>query len=405
MNSMLIDKLASQMALEVFSPMEVANPSGLIRPPVYSVDEGRRAPLEQVRYLRGEKVNTVLLDSVESQANRQETLLYRHLSLPDLRVELFDERKVSQYEVPGRILDPIFKYALWHGNPWDGTYFHKTPLFQAIAKGGEVAEQVLFVYSPLTLVYGGWLSFHDEISPEKAPRWPRLVAVEILGLEPQKAYRTHSRLDPLNLPGNVPASLESDTENSEKQGTESPESGTENLAKKEKMVKLSEEGLGRLPPTASPLDMAVKEAVLVGAVSLVGFRNLRLPQEAQKALLALALLGLALQHKEGYRLRSGADLVPKDAGCLMVRALPSGEHFCLEVESLRKELNQCLKKLRKKERKLVWPDSLKELSEDWPWRKEPILLKASEKLNELYKKGLEGKAKKAKKGNGKQEGK
>jgi CRISPR-associated protein Csb1 len=389
MNSMPISELDSDMALQVFLRLQVANPSGLIRPPVYSVDGGPFAPLRQTRYLQGETVSTVLLDSVESQANRQENLLYRHAPLPDLRVELFDGRQVSQYEAPGRILDPIFREALWDGPPFVGTPFHKTPLFQAIAEGGEVAEQVLFVYSPLTLVYGGWLSFHQEISPEKAPKWPRLVAVEILGLEPEPAHRTSSRLDPLSLPGDL---------------TELPESIAKNLEEQGKKGRLSEAGLGRLPPTASPLDVAVKEAVLVGAVSLVGFRNLRLPQEAQEALLALALLGLALQHREGYRLRSGADLVPERAGCLTVRALPSGKEVCLEVESLKRELDQRLEQLRET---LPWPESLTELSGDRPWRKKPILLKASEGLNELYKKGLEGKAEKAKnkgKGKGKQDG-
>ena len=357
MNSMAIPKLASQMALEVLLPLRVVNPSGLVRPPVYSVDEKPFAPLRQTRYLQGQKVSTVLLDSVESQANRQETLLYRHVPLPDLRVELFDGRQVSQYEAPGRILDPIFREA-----HWDGTPFHQTPLFQAIAKGGEGAERALFRHSPLTLVYGGWLSYGD-IPAEVAPKWPRLVALEVLGLDPEEAHRTSSRQDPLGLPGELPL----------------PEALSQALKEQGKRGRLSEAGLGRMPPAASPLDVAVRGAALVGAVSLVGLRNLRLPQEAREVLLLLALLGLALQHREGYRLRSGADLVPEEAGCLKVRALPSGEEVCLEVEPLREELEQRLRGL---------PEELR-------WPTEPIVLTANENLNQLYQNALLGKAERA----------
>ncbi|BFH81901.1 type I-U CRISPR-associated protein Cas7 [Thermus thermophilus] len=351
-------RLLSQMALEVQVPLRVANPSGLVRSPAFSVDGGPFAPLRQTRYIRGEPVETVLLDSVESQANRQEALLYRHLPLPDVQVELFDGRRVSQYEAPGRILDAIFREATLGGVP-----FHQTPLFQAIARGGEEAEGALFRHSPLTLVYGGWLSYGD-IPPEVAPKWPRLVALEILGLEPREAHRTSSRLDPLGVPGELPL----------------PEAMSQALKEQGKKGRLSEAGLGRIPPTASPMDVAVRGAVLVGAVSLVGLRNLRLPQEAQEALLALALLGLALQHKEGYRLRSGADLVPEEGGCLRVRALPSGEEVCLEVEPLREELDRLLG----------------ELPEELRWPGEPVVLQANETLNQLYRNALLGKAERAK---------
>lgn len=349
--------LLAEMALEVQVPLRVVNPSGLVRPPVYSLGGDSFAPLLQTRYLQGQEVSTVLLDSVESQANRQENLLHRHVPLPDLQVELSDGRRVSQYEAPGRILDAIFREATLNGTP-----FHQTPLFQKIARGGEVAERALFRHSPLTLVYGGWLSYGD-IPPETAPKWPRLVALEILGLEPQKAHRTASRVDPLGIPGELPL----------------PEAMSQALKEQKKKGKLSETGLGRIPPTASPMDVAVRGAVLVGAVSLVGFRNLRLPQEAQEVLLTLALLGLALQHREGYRLRSGADLVPEEAGCLKVRALPSGEEVCLEVEPLREELDRLLGKL----------------PEDLRWPREPVVLQANESLNQLYRNALLGKAERA----------
>lgn len=353
-----IQRLVTQgHALEIFLRLRPADPSGMVRPPAYSIDGGPFAPLVQTRYLNGQAVPTVLLDSVESQANRQEMSLYRHVpELPDVVLELSDGRWVSQYEAPGRILDALFREATLDGIP-----FHETPLFQEIAKGGEVAERALFRYCPVILAYGGWLSYGD-ISPEVAPKWARLVAVEILGLRPQPAYRTSSRVDPLGIPGDLPL----------------PEALQQRLKTEGKKGKLSETGLGRIPPSAAPMDEAVEGAVLVGAVSLAGLRALRLPPEAQQVLLTLILLGLALQHREGYRLRSNTDLIPEE-GCFKVRVLPGGEEICLEVEPLMQALQNFLERL----------------PEDLRWPKGRLILKANNTLEELYKNALMGKAERA----------
>ncbi|WP_051906269.1 type I-U CRISPR-associated RAMP protein Csb1/Cas7u [Thermus tengchongensis] len=346
-------------AIEVFVPLKNAHPGGLIRPPLYAEGEQARPvrPVVESRYLQGELRKVVLLDSIESQANRLEDLLYRNALLPDILVEFTDGFRVSQYEAPHRIFDSIFKESTWNGTP-----FHQSHIIKSIEKSRKDAEKTLFQYSPLVLLLGGWHS-HGNISSEKAPRWPRLVTLEIIGVEPLIAHRTHSRNDPLGI------SKDALTEERRQKMKEQGKEGT-----------AAEAGLGQLAPEARPLDVVVKEAHLLGALSLVGLRNLALDIRAKEVLLLLALLGLALQHERGYRLRSGADLVPM--GNLTVSVWPCE----LKLELISKELISLLQK------------ALHDLPDDLSWPKEPLILKANEDLEKAYKESLMSKQKKAAKG-------
>lgn len=342
------------------------NPSGLVRPPTYSVEGQNFKPIRQRRYIDGEEVDTVLLDSVESQANRLERLLYENLRLPDVRVRFKDSTTISQHEAPGRLFDAIFRESTLNGVP-----FRQTQLMKEIAKGGEKAEQLLFKHSPLTLLFGGW-DAQGEISPEKAVRWPRAVTLEVLGLLPCEAMRTSSRMDPIGAPGEMPL----------------PANMREQLQAGGKKQSLSGAGLGRIPPKASPLDVAVKGAVLVGAISVNAIRQLRLPDGAKEVLLALALMGLALQHRMGYALRSGTDLVPCEGGPLTLKLMPGGEELPVEADSLGKTIEELLESL---------PEEVR-------WPTEPLVLDANEDLEEIYKNAQLGKAERAQSGGKKPRG-
>lgn len=281
-------------ALVLCHPLQVASPDGRVRPPLYLVGEEQRrekgTPLIEERYLGNEWRQTVVLDSPQSQANRlEEVLVQLHqdgkIRLPMVRVRFTDDVEVDQYTAPHRIYDAIFRDSL---TPDGKAFFQGTP-GELLAKGDVKA---LFRWAPNVLIFGGWHS-HEEESAEKVPRFPRLVLLEIIGIEPRIVHRTSSRRDPLEFSGQM--SL--------------PEALKKKFGEKKK---LSEVGYGTLPPTKRPVEVAVKGAALVGSISLVALRRLKLPEEAKAALLGLILLAVAEQDRMGYWLRSGATLIPEE---------------------------------------------------------------------------------------------
>lgn len=345
--------------IEILVPLRNTHPGGLVRPPIYFFGN-QPSWVKEHRYLNGQVKEVVLLDSIESQANRLESLLRSNVPLPDVVVQFSNGLTVSQYEAPHRIFDAIFGFSYLNGTP-----FFKSRIFDEIEKGGPQAEKVLFRYAPLVLLFGGWHS-HGDISPEKAPKWPRLVTLEVIGTDPLEAHRTRSRNDPLGISEDA-----------------LPEHLKDALKDMGKKGKSSELGLGQLPPEASPLDVVVKEVYLLGAISLVGLRNLSLDEKAKVVLLLLALLGLALQHEGGYRLRSGADFLgqgPLEVGLLGCRS-PFGEKLVLGAEELKGLLQE----------------AVAGLPEDLAWPHEPLILSAGKDLEEALSKSSASKEEKGKK--------
>ena len=353
-------------------PLRNLHPGGLARPPLYGTEK-QFSWIRETRFINGERREVVLLDSVESQANRLELLLRKHVpALPDIKARFPNGFEVSVYEAPHRIFDAIFRECTLDGKP-----FHEHEIIKEIEKGGADAEKTLFKHAPLVLLFGGWHS-HGSISPEKAPKWPRLITLEIVGTEPEAAHRTSSRRDPLGIPREgLPEELKKSLEEQGKRGT------------------AAEAGLGMLPPAASPLDVVVKEAYLLGAISLVGIRNLTFPMEAKAVLLSLALLGLALQHEGGYRLRSGADFVGESP--LKVGLLGCREHeqeLTLNADECKRVLDEALGKLGE----LV---KAPEGDEGLEWPQDPLVLYPTDPLKLAHEAALQGKQEKNKKKAGK----
>lgn len=307
-----------------------------------------------------------MLDSIESQANRLEALLRENVQkLPQVVVRFGENFEVSQYSAPHRIFDALFLWSELVDRGGKRVLFRDSEIIKAIEGADRKrAEEVLFRYSPLVLLLGGWHS-HGRISPERAPRWPRILTLEIIGAvetidkdEPLEVARTSSRNEPTSISGSELLSGE--------MAKVVMERLKENDSKEK--PKASHAGLGKIPPTVQFLDAVVAEAYLQGAISLVGLRNLTLEEEAKEVLLLLALLGLALQHEGGYRLRSGADLVAQ--GELEVSLFPTGRSLVLKSEELKEALEIALNSLPKER---SWPE-------------EGLVLKAGEDLEKLFEK-------------------
>ena len=150
-------------------------------PPTY---EGGKYAVEERRTPSGDVVQAVLLDSVQSQANRMEQALLdavrgKRLSLPLLKVRFDDDRlkkklTVTSLEAPHRVADAIFRDSLLDG-----------VMFRASAKGklldtADVRNATgLFGLCPTALLFGLW----DSTGPRGGlgAKFQRAIVSEIIG--------------------------------------------------------------------------------------------------------------------------------------------------------------------------------------------------------------------------------
>lgn len=194
-------------------------------PPTYSgavyATEKRRLPG------RAEPVDCVLLDSVQSQANRMEEALQQamddgRLKLPVIEVDFgpfydeakaalpADERgdmdlldpvgKVSSLQAPHRIADAILRDSLATKDK-DGKPLEKPVPFRQ-SDDGRAVDRVslqnatpLFELCPTALLFGMW----DSTGPKGGlgAKFERAMVSEIVGVEAVYGIRTASRVDPM----------------------------------------------------------------------------------------------------------------------------------------------------------------------------------------------------------------
>jgi len=134
-------------------------PGDKVFPPTY--EGGRYATEQRIDPETGEVQDCVLLDSVQSQANRMElALLEVHrngaVSLP-LLVTRFDQdallRKftVTSLEAPHRVADALFRDSLL-----DGTIFRKSDKGRILDVADVRNARGMFGLCPMALVFGLW---------------------------------------------------------------------------------------------------------------------------------------------------------------------------------------------------------------------------------------------------------
>lgn len=168
-------------------------------PPTYS--KGKYAVEDRIDHKTGNLVQCVLLDSVQSQANRMElALLAAHRSklvrLP-LLVARFDDDilhkkfTVSSLEAPHRIADAIFRDCLLDGKKFresKGRVLDTTDTQHATG---------LFGLCPTALVFGMW----DSTGPRGGlgAKFQRALVSEIVGYDASPGVDTSSRIDPLGV--------------------------------------------------------------------------------------------------------------------------------------------------------------------------------------------------------------
>lgn len=189
-------------------------------PPTYSgavyATEKRRLPGHE------KPVECVLLDSVQSQANRMEEALQQAIdsgrfkqagvTLPLIEVdftpywdpekkkaELSDDRrlldpvgKVSSLQAPHRIADAILRDSLLDGKP-----FRQSDVGERISRVQARDATALFEFCPTALLFGMW----DSTGPKGGlgAKFERALVSEIVGVNAVYGVKTSSRIDPLGI--------------------------------------------------------------------------------------------------------------------------------------------------------------------------------------------------------------
>ncbi|MEX2671902.1 MAG: type I-U CRISPR-associated RAMP protein Csb1/Cas7u [Phycisphaeraceae bacterium] len=166
-----------------------------------------------------EPVNCVLLDSVQSQANRMEEALQQavdegRVKVPVIEVDFepyFDEAKASlPEEKRGEmdLLDPVGKVsslqaphriadAILRDSELDGKPFRQSDVGKAIDRVGLKNATPLFELCPTALLLGMW----DSTGPKGGlgAKFERAMVSEIVGIDAVYGVKTSSRIDPLGI--------------------------------------------------------------------------------------------------------------------------------------------------------------------------------------------------------------
>jgi CRISPR-associated protein Csb1 len=336
-----------------------------IFPPTYP-GEGNNAPPRHVfekRRIDGRDVPCVLIDSVQSQANRlEEALLVAatggHIDLPRLVVDflsggLNNVPAISSLEAPHRIFDAILRDSLH-----DGKAFRQSVLGQRVRQARAQDASAILEVSPTALLFGAWNSTGE--GGGIGAKFARAIVSEIVGIgaaveevndtrsgghvETRTAgRRTGSRIDPLGILKSVEVYKgETDWDITEK-----------GAGKKAKKVSPSKINHGNIAPSVQALGVTCDYAEQTVVITLAGLRRLRFggkperDRTARAFLAALGLVALLEAEAQGYALRSRCDLVCEgEAPLELVSFDGKAEKIDIDVATARQLYKQAYKAAR-----------------------------------------------------------
>lgn len=301
-------------------------------PPTY---EGGKYATERRRLPgREDPVPCVLLDSVQSQANRLELALQDawedgRAKVPVVTVQfprageqgMLKDLRVTSLEAPHRLADALLRDSTLAGGN-KATPFRETEVGKVLDSADIRNAAGLFAYCPTALVFGIW----DSTGPRGGlgVKFQRALVSEIVGVGWEPGVKTSSRIDPAQIvlkAGPIYQAVDGgwtlDESKAKKDGKKGP-------AKVGKDGKPSEVNHGNVTPSLSEtgggtIDYAMQTTVL----SLPALRRLRFPVDgkssvdrdiaARTALAALGLCAATLSRASGCDLRSRCVLVPEQA--------------------------------------------------------------------------------------------
>lgn len=382
---------------------------------VYAV-ERRRLPG------RDEPVVCVLLDSVQSQANRMELALQEavdagNIHMPLVEVDFSEHDPTGDVEADleaGRLIDAVGKItslqvphrladAILRDSDLGGVPFRHSDIGKALNTVSLANATPLFELCPTALLFGMW----DSTGPKGGlgPKFERALVSEIVGIGAEAGIKTQSRVDPLITKTTGITLYKKEV------GGGWTLNEDEAVKEKGKAVKLGKDGkaseanLGNVTPAfhkygrgaegvdpltgeqaregrIAPGGVTVEYAEQVTTLSLICLRRLKFPrngnrsdavdQAARTVLAALGLCAATLAFESGVGLRSRSLLWPDGPMVweLLERPGSPARSFELDGEQAVALLNAAI-------------DAASAAS--LPWRTEPVGLKPSAKLLELVR--------------------
>ena len=343
--SMLTTAVAGEaVAIRAITKLAPAGgPTDKVFPPTY-VKEGRSETkyAMEIRKVDGHDVQTVLLDSVASQANRLEEALLEgwrrgELQFPVISVdfrgieELADLEEITSLQAPHRVADALLRDSIdEHGTP-----FRQTAVGKACTDARSNHATGMFQYCPTALLFGVW----DSTGPRGGlgTKFQRVLVSEIVGYDVAAGVKTASRIDPTGIEKKAGPVFESKNNPSDWTSLEN-----EAAADKGKPRLFSRKGAGdkgtpaainhgNIPPSidAEAGGVTMSHAVHTVVLSLAGLRRLRFQRRtdgtaipppdrdraeaaARTAVAALGLAAIVQQRSNGYDLRSRSLLVASE---------------------------------------------------------------------------------------------
>ncbi len=310
-------------------------PGDKVFPPSHSVDErnkkdpGAKYAREQRRLPHGVVEQCVLLDSVQSQANRMEEALQalwvdKRIALPVISVSFADVAPdvgvVTSLSAPHRIADALLRDSLL-----DGQLFRLSHLGKSFTDSSVRNAAPLFRVCPTGLVFGLW----DSTGPKGGlgAKFARSLVSEIVGIGVEAGVKTASRIDPTGIVTKAAQILQA--EDPDERWTIDPKQ-----ARKDKggqPVKLgdgrvSEVNHSNVPPTIDDVagGVTIDHAEQTVVLSLAALRRLSFgggDVEARTVLAALGLLAVLAAEDRGLDLRSRCLLVPRTDGALKLELI------------------------------------------------------------------------------------
>jgi CRISPR-associated protein Csb1 len=305
-------------------------PGDKVFPPTY---EGGKYAVE-TRIIDGERVPCVLLDSVQSQANRMELALLealraKRIELPLISVR-FDQEgltkpfTVTSLEAPHRAADAIFRDSLLNG-----VVFRKSDKGRVLDNADLKNATGLFGLCPTALIFGIW----DSTGPRGGlgAKFQRALVSEIIGCHAELGVKTSSRIDPAQISSHVTIyeakneiGYTTNPDYAEKDKKDKPVPFDRGRSGQGKPGNPSKANHSNIPPTIA-IDkggVTVSEAIQTTVLSLTALRRLRFPlkdaaesdpevdRKARNVLAALGLCAATLARQEGADLRSRCQLFP-----------------------------------------------------------------------------------------------
>lgn len=305
-------------------------PGDKVFPPTHSVDERRavtRYAFEK-RRIDGREVECVLLDSVQSQANRMEEALQeiwnnKKIALPVITVDFSaaapDVGVVTSLTAPHRVADALLRDSMCNG-----TLFRLSDIGRSFTDATAKNAAPLFRVCPTGLVFGLW----DSTGPRGGlgSKFARALASEIVGIGTTMGVKTASRIDPAKIVTKAAEIFEAADPN--ECWTSDPVFARQENGNPVKLGdgRVSEVNHSNIPPSIDTLagGVTIDYALHTVVLSLAALRKLNFgggDTEARTVLAALGLLAVLAAESRGHDLRSRCLLVPKEGKTLALQAV------------------------------------------------------------------------------------